>query len=262
MTDAGHVEAPSVLIVVPARAESDAELDPLLQTLVALRSTAPDAMTLVVDRSPGQQAAMIEVASGEVGCAYVAHDPAESHSSALNVGLVNAPKHDMDACLFAPDLIPDAGWLRRLRARTGRDGAPAAVAGGAVINPNGTIRHAGYFFSLFRRAWSARLGRVPEQLLDVTDPLLCPVGSELQLIRREWIERAGLYDEALDGANAALDYCLRVTAEGGECVFEPTVRGHALAPADGEPDDGAASTRRLQLKHAGTSFRQWVPEVL
>jgi hypothetical protein len=219
-------------------------------------------MTLVVDRSPGPQAALVQVAAGEVGCAYVAQDPAEGDSSALNVGLVNAPRHGMDACLFAPGLIPDAGWLRRLHARTGATGQPAAVAGGAVINPNGTIRHAGYFFSLFRRAWGARLGRVPEVMLDVTGPLLCPVGSEVQLIRREWIERVGLYDEELDGASAALDYCFRVTQAGGECVLEPTVRGRALAPAEGEPEDRGDSAHRLQVKHAGMSFRQWVPEVL
>jgi hypothetical protein len=262
MTDAGHVEAPSVLIVVPARAEGEAELDPLLQTLVALRSTAPEAMTLVVDRSPAAQAAMIEIAAAEVGCAYVAHDPSASHSSALNVGLVNAPRHGMDACLFAPGMIPGAGWLRRLLARTGTDGQPAAVAGGAVINPNGEISQAGYFFSAFRRAWSARLRRVPELLLDVTGPLLCPVGSELQLIRREWIERAGLYDEAIDGPNAALDYCLRVSSAGGQCVLEPTVRGRALAEIDGEPDLTAQDTQRLMLNHAGVNFRQWAPEVI
>jgi GT2 family glycosyltransferase len=262
MTDAAHVEAPSVLIVVPARATGEAELDPLLQTLVALRSTAPDAMTLVIDRSPGPQAAMIEIAAAELGCAYAAHDPAANEASALNVGLVNAPKHGMDACLFAPGLLPDAGWLRRLRARTGSEGQLAAVAGGAVVNPDGTVRHAGYFFSLFRRAWGARLGRTPEVMLDVTGPLLCPVGWEIQLIRSEWIERVGLYDEELDGANAALDYCLRVTAAGGECVFEPTVRGRALAGGEGEPDDRGESAHRLQVKHAGVSFRQWVPEVL
>ena len=30
---------------------------------------------------------------------------------------------------------------------------------------------------------------------------------------------------SMDGPHAALDYCLRVIAEGGECIFEPTVRG-------------------------------------
>lgn len=262
MTDAVQVEAPSVLIVVPARAAGEAELDPLLQTLVALRSSAPEAMTLVIDRSPGPQAAMVEIAAAELGCAYAAHDPSASRGSALNVGLINAPKHGMDACLFAPGLIPDAGWLRRLQARTGTDGQPAAVAGGAVVNPDATISQAGYFFSAFRRAWSARLGRVPEALLDVTGPLLCPVGSDVQLIRREWIDRVGLYDEDLDGADAALDYCLRVSAAGGECVLEPTVRGRALATIDAEPDETGPSARRLQTKHAGVSFARWAPEVI
>jgi GT2 family glycosyltransferase len=262
MTDAGYVEAPSVLIVLPARAESEAELDPVLQTLVALRSTAADAMTLVVDQSPPAQAAMVEIAASELGCAYVAHDPSDGRSSALNVGLVNAPRHGMDACLFAGGQIPDAGWLGRLRARTGTDGAPAAVAGGAVINPDGMIRHAGYFFSNFRRTWCARLGRVPEIVLDATDPVLCPVGSEVQLVRKEWIEQVGLYDEELDGGNAALDYCLRVSQAGGQCVLEPTVRARALAAAGGDPEDRAPDAQRLRAKHAGVSFARWAPEVI
>lgn len=256
------MEAPSVLIVVAACATGEAELDPLLQTLVALRSTAPEAMTLVVDRSPAPQASMVELAAAELQCAYAAHDPSASRSSALNVGLVNAPRHGMDACLFAPGVLPDAGWLRRLLARTGTDGRPAAVAGGAVVNPDATIGQAGYFFSAFRRAWSARLGRVPEALLDVTGPLLCPVSSDVQLIRREWIERVGLYDEELDGANAALDFCLRVSAAGGECVLEPTVRGRALATIDAEPDETGPGAQRLQSRHAGVSFARWAPEVI
>jgi hypothetical protein len=262
MTAGADVESPSVLIVVPARAEGEAELDPLLQTLVALRTTAPDAMTLVVDRSPGPEAGMVEIAAAEVGCAYVAHDPDSNDASALNVGLVNAPKHGMDACLFAPGVIPEAGWLPRLRARTGTDGQPAAVAGGAIINPDGGIAQAGYFFSVFRRSWSARLRRVPEVLLDATGPLLCPVGAELQLVRREWIERVGLYDEQIDGPNAALEYCLRVSAAGGQCVLEPTVRGRALAEIESEPDFTDRNTRRVMISHAGMNFRQWAPEVV
>jgi hypothetical protein len=256
------VAAPSVLIVVPARAEKEAELDPLLQTLAALRGTAPDAMVLVVDRSPAAHAAMLELAAGELDCAYVAHGDGETHSSSLNVGLVAAAGHGMDACLFAGGLVPDPGWLGRLQARTGADGEPAAVAGAAVIEPTGLVRQAGYFFSLFRRAWSARLARVPEVLLDVQPPLLCPLSSEVQLVRREWIDRVGVYDEEMEGPNAALDYCLRVSAEGGHCVLEPTIRVRAVEAGDGEPDDADASARRLRVKHANMSFQPWVPEVL
>jgi GT2 family glycosyltransferase len=258
------VEPVPTLIVVPARAQRTEDIDPLLQTLVSLRASAPEAMVLVVDdRSPAEHSQMIEIAAGELDCAYVLQQDGEGTSAAVNVGLTAAAEHGMDACLVAPGLVLDtAGWLDRLRMRTGTDGAPAAIAGGAVIEPTGLIRQAGYFFSLFRRLWSARLARVPETLLDVHAALLCPVSSELQLIRREWIESVGTYDELLDGPHAALDYCLRVTEAGGQCVLEPSVRARSLALEDGEPDDATSDARRLRFKHAGMSFQQWAPEVI
>jgi hypothetical protein len=130
------------------------------------------------------------------------------------------------------------------------------------MNPDGTIRQAGYFFSLFRRDWSARLGNVPEVLLDVDDPRACPVGSDVQLIRQGLVESVGLYDEAMDGPHAALDYCLRVFATEGECIFEPTVRAHSVLQIPGEPNFTVESATRLRLKHQGMSFAAWSPVVL
>jgi GT2 family glycosyltransferase len=187
----------------------------------------------------------------------------EGRSAAFNVGLSVALEHDMDVCLVASGLVFDSpGWLDRLSARTDQRGEPAAVAGGAVIHSGGTIRQAGYFFSFFRRAWRARLGNVPELLLDVSHPLLCPVSSEIQLVRKAWIERIGLYDELLDGPHAALDYCIRVSEAGGQCVLEPTVRARALEIADGDPDETAPGEARLRLKHSGVDFYRWTPEVI
>jgi GT2 family glycosyltransferase len=258
------VESVSVLITVPARAESEEEIDALLQTLVSLRATAPEAMVLVVDdRSPGPMAQMIEIAAAELDCAYVSLQDGEGRCAAFNVGLSAASEHGMDVCLVAPGLVLEsAGWLQRMLRRTGTDGAPAALVGGAVVESSGLIRQAGYFFSLYRRTWGARLGRVPQALLDVSTPLLCPVDADLQLIRREWIDKVGLYDELLDGAHASLDYCLRVSEAGGQCVLEPTVRGRALDHVDAEPDDTGAGARRLRVKHLGVSFQQWAPEVI
>jgi GT2 family glycosyltransferase len=258
------VESVPTLIVVPVRAERAEDIEPFLQTLVSLRSTAPESMILVVDdRSPASHGQLLEAAADELDAAYVLQQDGEGTSAAINVGLTAAAEHGMDACLVAPGVIFErAGWLDRLRARTGTDGAPAAIAGGAIIEPTGLIRQAGYFFSLFRRLWSARLARVPEALLDVHNPLLCPVSSELQLIRREWIETVGTYDELLEGPHAALDYCLRVSDAGGQCVLEPTVRARALVLGEGEPDDETQAARRLRVKHAGMSFQTWAPEVI
>jgi hypothetical protein len=131
-----------------------------------------------------------------------------------------------------------------------------------VIQPTGVIRQAGYYFSLFRRTWGARLRQVPEIVLTHATPLLTPVSSELQLIRNEWLQRVSFYDEELEEPHASLDYVLRVHLEGGESVLEPTVRGRALDTADGEPNDSSDSAARLRMKHAGVSFQRWAPEVI
>jgi GT2 family glycosyltransferase len=258
------VEPDPTLIVVPVRAESAEELDPILQTLVSVGATAPTTMILVVDdRSPAPQAQLIEAACDELQCAYVLQEDGEGVSAAINVGLTVAGEHGMNACLVASGLLMESpGWLERLQARTDTSGNPAAVAGGAILEADGTIRHAGYFFSLFRRDWSARLRNVPEELLDVHDPMLCPVSTELVLIRRPWIEKVGGFDDVLEGPHASLDYCLRVHAEGGECVLEPTVRARALERADAEPNERVPSARRLRLKHANVNFQRWSPEVV
>lgn len=221
-------------------------------------------MVLVVDdRSPAAQAQLIEAAASELDCAYVRQQDGEGTSAAFNVGMSAAAEHGMDTCLVSPGTVFRAtGWLDRLRARTGSDGGLAPVAGGAVLNPDGTIRQAGYFFSLFRRNWSARLRNVPEVLLDVEAPRACPVGSEVQLIRHALVASIGHYDEAMTGPFAALDYCLRALAKGHDCIFEPTVRGCALTAVDDEPDVDAADAQRLRTKHAGMSFQAWTPAVL
>ena len=258
------MEPDPTLIVVAARAETNEELEPLLQTLVSVTTTAPGATVLVVDdRSPAAQAQMIEVAATELECAYVMQQDGEGTSAAFNVGLTVAAEHEMDTCLVSADVVfRSPGWLDRLRHRTASDGQLAPVAGGATLNPHGTIRQAGYFFSLFRRDWSARLGNVPEVMLDVDDPRACPVGSEVQLIRRALVQSVGLYDESMDGPHAALDYCLRVIAEGGECIFEPTVRAYGLTEIEGEPDYQLPIAHALRRKHADMSFAAYSPVVL
>ncbi|MDA0171064.1 hypothetical protein OJ998_18310 [Solirubrobacter taibaiensis] len=258
------MEPDQTLIVVAARAETNEELEPLLQTLVSVTATAPGATVLVVDdRSPAEQAQMIEVAATELECAYVMQQDGDGTSAAFNVGLTVAAEHELDTCLVSAGVVfRSPGWLERLRHRTASDGQLAPVAGGATLNPHGTIRQAGYFFSLFRRDWSARLGNVPEVMLDVDDPRACPVGSEVQLIRRALVQSVGLYDEGMEGPHAALDYCLRVIAEGGECILEPTVRAYGLTELEGEPDYKLPIAQALRRKHADMSFAAYSPLVL
>src|SRR5262249_29137165 len=179
-------------------------------------------------RSPAPVAQLIEAAAGELDYAYVLQQDGEGTSAAINVGLAAAVDHNMDVCVVQPGLVVESpGWLDRLRARTDKDGNPAAIAGGAVLQLNTTVRQAGYFSPLFRRSWAARLRNVPQELLDVEAPLQCPVSFEFALVRKEWIERVGHFDELLDGPHASLDYCLRARAKRGQCLFQPSARAPA-----------------------------------
>jgi GT2 family glycosyltransferase len=259
-----NVESVPTLIVVPVRAESAEQIEPFLQTLVSITATAPDAMVLVVDdRSPAPQAQLIEVAAAELNCAYVVQQDGAGRLAAFNVGLSVALEHEMDICFVSPGLILDsAGWLDRLRARTGTDKLPAAVVGGPIVESTGTIRQAGYFFSRFRREWHTRLANVPEAVLDVEKPVLCPVGEDLLFVRREWIERVTTFDEQLDDQYAALDYCVRISEAGGQSVLEPTVKARALTPRDGELQQATPASEIVRRKHSHLNLARWAPEVI
>ena len=98
---------------------------------------------------------------------------------------------------------------------------------------------------------------MPQELLEVHDPLLCPVSAELALIRRAWIEKVGPFDEVLEGPHASLDYCLRVHAEGGECVLEPTVK----RPRPGEGRRRARRRRTLGQTAAPQARGRELPTV-
>ena len=268
------VESVPTLIVVPARAENAEEIEPLLQTLVSVTATAPDAMVLVVDdRSPAPQAQMIEVASAELNCAYVLQQDGEGDSAAFNVGLSVAAEHGMDVCFVASGLVLDSPrWLDRLRARTGTDGEPAAVAGGAVVHAAGTIRQAGYFFSRFRRAWRARLRNVPRSCSTSTSRCCAPSAASCSSSARSGSSASASTTSCSTGPHAALDFCIRVSEAGGECVLEPTVRGRGARarrrrsrtrPArDEQPAAAQARRRELLPVDAGGHLMPEIPKTL
>ena len=131
-------------------------------------------------------------------------------------------------------------------------------SGRSLLNPNGSIRHAGSSsrFAAFvlgpRRMDRATCRRRTSQRG-------CPVTAALQLIRHAPSSTVGLYDEEYRMAYAALDYCLRVFADGGECIFEPTVcalhhGACSAASSTSKIERAAQSARRLRDKCAGMSF--------
>jgi GT2 family glycosyltransferase len=259
-----------LVAIVPTYLRSDGDLDVLLRCLVSLAETAPEAQVLVVDdHSPVERLALqTEVAADELGMAYVRKDENSGFAATVNVGLEVARARGMDALLVNADLeFRWRGWLEAMRARTDMQGRPAAVVGARLVYPNGLLQHAGVYYSLLHRVFDHRFRYGPEDLPEALVPCRCPVTGALQLIRRECLERVGLYDDTFGLAFEDVDYCLRVFDAGLECVYEPAAKAvHAESLFRGRQDGRIRalherSLHRLVAKHMHTDLTPWTPPV-
>ena len=198
----------------------------LLRCLVSLKSTAPQAMVLVVDdHSPNRDlVATLEAVADELGVTVVCKDENTGFAKTVNVGLEIALAQGWDAVLVNADIeFHEAGWLERMVARTDTQGRPAAVVGARLLYPNGCIQHAGVFFAPSTHAFWHRCQYAPANLPEALVPVRCPVTAALQLIRHETLATIGVYDEGYRMAYEDVDYCLRVFAAGLDCIYEPSV---------------------------------------
>ena len=243
------------------------DIEPILQTLVSLTATAPDAMVLVVDdRSPAPQAQMIEVAAAELDCAYVLQQDGEGRSAAFNVGLAAALEHGMDVVprrprprarvrrLARPPARPHRHRRRaRRRRRRRRHRARPAL-----------IRQAGYFFSLFRRAWSARLRRVPAGSCSTSHDAAAVPGQLRAAAHPPRVDRdASASTTSCSTARTprSTTACASARPAASACSSRPCAPARSSS-ATASPTTPAAAARRLRLKHAGVNFQPWAPEVI
>ena len=256
------------LAVVPVYLRTPEDLDILLRCLVSLAETAPRAAVLVVDdRSPAAELVdLVEVAAGELGAELVRRPVNGGFAQTVNVGLARALREGRDAILVNVDIeFHEHGWLEAMLARTGTDGAPAAVVGARLLYPNGLLQHAGIYFSLLHRGFAHRFNLGPADLDAALEPCRCPVTGALQLIRHECLADVGLYDEAFHMGWEDVDYCLRVFAAGRECIYEPAAcaihaesvfRSRAGAGQEGWE---IRSMEVLMTKHATADLGAFVP---
>ena len=258
----------SPLAVVPAYLRTPEDLDVLLRCLVSLAHTAPAAQVLVVDDcSPaGELVDLLEMATEEIGFELLRRPVNGGFATTVNVGLRRALAEGRDAVLVNADIeFHAAGWLEPMLARTGTDGALAAVVGARLLYPNGLLQHAGIYFSLLHRGFAHRFNLGPGDLPEALVPCRCPVTGALQLIRHSCMERVGIYDEAFHMGWEDVDYCLRVYAAGLECVYEPAACAtHAESlfrsrTAKGQEDWERRSLEVLLTKHGGADLSAFVP---
>ena len=222
------------LAIVPVCLRAPAELELLVDCLMSLWTTAPDAEVLCVDDgSPDPALAdQLAVVLGELGYALERRETSDGTAAAANVGLRRALETGRDALVVAPDVgFLEAGWLDHLRDRTDTQGRPAAVVGAQLLYPNGLLSQAGMFFSLHGREFRYRFRMGPSDLPEALVPCRCPVSGALQLIRHETLAAVGLYDEGFWLGWEDVDYCLRAFDAGLECIYEPAARAVAARRA-------------------------------
>ncbi len=255
-------------VIVPAYLRTPEDLDVLLRCLVSLAQTAPRAAVLVVDDcSPARELVdVLEISAGEHDFELQRRPLNGGFAATVNVGLRRARHEGRDALLVNSDIeFHEPGWLEAMLARTGTDGAPAAVVGARLLYPNGLLHHAGIYFSLLHRGFAHRLNLGPGDLPEALVPWRCPVSGALQLIRHFCLERVGLYDEAFHMGWEDVDYCLRVFAAGEECIYEPAACAtHAESPfrsrtAKGQEDWERRSLEVLLAKHSGADLSAFIP---
>ena len=258
------------LAVVPSYLRTDEDLDVLLRCLVSMQATAPGMPAVVVDdMSPNQAlAAAARVAAGELGLGWLANDENRGFAATVNAGLAIARAEGLDALLVNADIeFAFGGWLEALQARTDTQGRPSAVTGARLLFADGLLQHAGIYFSVLHRDFFHRFRYGPADLPEALVPTRCPVTAALQLIRHDALDAVGLYDEEFGLGYEDVDFCLRVFAAGGECVYEPAaVAMHPEKTFRGRPSARIAalherSAARMWSKHAGSDLSRWIPEI-
>jgi GT2 family glycosyltransferase len=159
------------------------------------------------------------------------------------------------------------GWVRTCQKVKDAQNRPAAVIGALLLYPNGTIQHAGIYFSMLTRTFDHMYKYGPGNLPEALRPRVCPVTGAFQYIRAATLEDIGLYDENFHMAHEDVDYCVRVFLAEQQCVYEPRVRAfHFEAMFRGRPskkvqDWQMKSWMYFCEKYAHQSFTGMVPFV-
>jgi GT2 family glycosyltransferase len=117
----------------------------------------------------------------------------------------------------------DPDWLTIMAEHVQR--AEVGAVGGRLLNPNGTVEQAGMVLGVNKTAQPAFYGFPGEhpgmnRQLQVTRNCSA-VSGVCMLTRREVFQKAGGFDETLQGALADVDLCLKMQRAGFLIVYTP-----------------------------------------
>jgi GT2 family glycosyltransferase len=260
------------LAIVPTYLRQTQDVFVLEACLKTMRETQPDLDILVVDDgSPDEElkTAAIDLTIDGVGGAFFDKEVNEGFAATVNVGLRQCLEEGRDAVLVNADIEFDHGreWLQRM-SDTYVEDERASIVGALLLYPNGTIQHAGVYFSMLSRTFDHIYHYGPGNLPEAQAPRVCPVTAALQLITHECIADVGLYDENFRLGFEDVDYCVRAWQSGRHVVYNPrAIATHHESFFRSRPTPKIMRWQQMSWayfaqKHATTNFAEFVPSLV
>ena len=260
------------LAIIPTYLREALDLAMVEATIRTLRETAGDQCdVLIVDDGSPDYVAGLRALADRHDADVVAKSENEGFATTVNVGLHRALVEERDAVLVNADIEfgLTRNWLELMQRQRTSDGTqPASIVGALLLYPNGTIQHAGIYFSILSREFDHRYRYGPGNLPEARDAAICPVTGALQFISNECLHEVGVYDPSFRLGWEDVDYNVRVWLAGRECIYQPGIRAiHHESFFRGRSDEKierwtAESWMRFCGKYADTSFAEFVPDVM
>ena len=246
------ITAPEVSVIIPAyRGLKDLEI--CLRSLSAHRATEPSFEVILVDDCPGEPVLPSIPDSG--GLIKIANERNLGFLLTCNKGAKAARGRFL--CFLNSDTIVSAGWLCSLVEALNEVPA-AAIAGGMLLNLDGSIQSAGW--RIMSNGWGHPIGLNRDQrngAYTYRRQVDCLTGACFVVRREVWSELGG-FDPAFAPAYfEEFDFAFRARARGYQTIYEPRSRVvHIGISSYGDE-------RRLQLSNTNhAKFHQRFADIL
>jgi GT2 family glycosyltransferase len=208
-------------VVIPSYRDSER----VKKLVRSIRKTVPSGMArvIVADDCSGSEhlaalrkiAGIDELVEGEENRGFAAN---------VNRGL-RATRADRDVVVLNSDVEALPGWLQALQYGACRND-PVGIGGAQLLYPDGKIQFGGTVRNRDAPQWFDHRYRFKPSdwgPAAQTSPALAVTGA-CMYIRRQVIERIGLFDEAYGMAYEDVDYCLRAWEAGYQVRYFPIAR--------------------------------------
>lgn len=254
------------LAIIPTFMRQAQDVLLLEDCLVTMRATAGERVDILVVDDHSPEADLVDGARElckDADARMHVSDSNEGFARTVNVGLAECEAEYRDAILVNADIAFDhgSGWIDAF------EEAGEGVMGGLLLYPNGTIQHAGIYFSMLTRMFDHIYHYGPGNLPEAQFPRRCPVTGALQFISRHTIAKIGLYDPEFRLGFEDVDYCIRAWQAGEEVVYNPrAIAVHHESYFRSRPTSKIANWQQgswlyFAQKYAGVSFAEFVPSL-